>query len=187
MMEAQRTSHLTSAKSDARSRLREFQERIAQRIAQARTTAATAPRLALRVGDMNLLFELAGTGEIVSVPAGITKVPRTQDWFLGLANVRGQLVGIADLSRFFGGPPTPLDSTSRAVLLSSALGVNTAVLATRVQGMRNLDELSAAQVEISVQVAPYASGGWRDNAGVQWVEISLSSLAQSEAFLQIGV
>jgi twitching motility protein PilI len=186
-MEAQRSSNLPGAKTDARSRLREFQERIAQRIAQARATAGVAPRLALRAGDMNLLFELAGTGEIVSVPTGITKVPRTQDWFLGLANVRGQLVGIVDLSRFFGGPATPLDAASRAVLLSSTLGVNTAVLATRVQGMRNLDELSADQVQISAQAAPYAAGGWRDNAGTQWVEILLGSLAQSEAFLQIGV
>jgi twitching motility protein PilI len=80
-MEAQRSLSSASTKSDARSRLREFQERIAQRIAQARSTGGAVSRLALRAGDMNLLFELADTGEIVSVPATITKVPRTREWF----------------------------------------------------------------------------------------------------------
>jgi twitching motility protein PilI len=175
------------AKSDARSRLREFQERIAQRIAQARAVAGTTPRLAVRAGEFNLLFELAETGEIVSVPSIMTKVPRTREWFLGLANVRGQLVGVVDLSRYFGGPATPIDATSRAVLLSPSLGVNAAILVTRVQGLRNLDELSAQSVEVPAVAASLAVGGWRDNAGAQWVEISLGSLAQSEDFLQIGV
>jgi twitching motility protein PilI len=186
-MEAQRSLSSASTKSDARSRLREFQERIAQRIAQARSTGGAVSRLALRAGDMNLLFELADTGEIVSVPATITKVPRTREWFLGLANVRGQLVGVVDLSRFFGGPATPLDAASRAVMLSPALGVNAAVLATRVQGLRNVEELTADQVQVSAVAANYAVGGWRDNASTPWVEISLSSLSQSEEFLQIGV
>jgi twitching motility protein PilI len=176
-----------TAKSDARSRLREFQERIAQRIAQARIAPGITPRLAVRAGDLNLLFELAETGEIVSVPSAMTKVPRTRDWFLGLANVRGQLVGVIDLSRYFGGPATPIDGASRAVLLSSSLGVNAAVLATRVQGLRNVDELSAEPVQVSAAIASFAVSGWRDNAGAQWVEISLGSLAQSEDFLQIGV
>jgi twitching motility protein PilI len=105
----------------------------------------------------------------------------------GLANVRGQLVGVVDLSRFFGGPATPLDAASRAVMLSPALGVNAAVLATRVQGLRNVEELTADQVQVSAVAANYAVGGWRDNASTPWVEISLSSLSQSEEFLQIGV
>jgi twitching motility protein PilI len=186
-MEAQRSLTSASSKSDARSRLREFQERIAQRIAQARSTAGITPRLALRAGEFNLLFELSETGEIVSVPSTVTKVPRTREWFLGLANVRGQLVGIVDLSRFLGGPATPVDAASRAILLSPALGVNAAVLATRVQGLRNIDELTAEQVQVSASAANYAVGGWRDNANTQWVEVSLNSLSQSEEFLQIGV
>jgi twitching motility protein PilI len=186
-MEANRLKTGTSSISDARSRLREFQERIAQRIAQARTTTASAPRLALRAGEMNLLFELAETGEIVGVPPVITKVPHTRDWFVGLANVRGQLIGVVDLTRFFGGPATPVDAASRAVLLSPALGVNAAVLATRVQGLRNLSDLSAQPAQVLAGAASYTVGGWRDGAETSWVEISLGSLSQSEEFLQIGV
>jgi twitching motility protein PilI len=170
-----------------RARLRDFQSRLAQRIRDAGSAAATHPRLAIRVGDLNVLMELSETGEIVSVP-GITKVPRTLPWYLGLANIRGSLVGIVDMSVMFGGRPTPIEQTSRAVLLAAPLGVNAAILATRVLGLRNVDDFAATgPTSAADDLGGFARAHYRDPAGVNWTEISLQMLAQNESFLQIGM
>ena len=44
---------------------------------------------------------LEDAGEIVS-PVPLARVPLTLPWYLGLANVRGLLVGVIDLARYLG-------------------------------------------------------------------------------------
>jgi twitching motility protein PilI len=169
-----------------RARLRDFQTQLAQRIRDAGTAAAVHPRLAVRVGDMNILMDLSETGEIVSVPE-VTRVPRTLPWYLGLANVRGSLIGVVDMGLMFGGRATPRESNSRAVLFAPPLGVNVAILATRVLGLRNVDDFTPVQLsDAGNEFGGFAKAQYQDAAGVQWTELSLSLLAQNESFLQIG-
>ena len=53
---------------------------------------AAASHLALMIGEDRYLVELAEAGEIVPMPStSIMQVPLTQDWFLGVVNVRGAL------------------------------------------------------------------------------------------------
>jgi twitching motility protein PilI len=165
--------------------LREFQARLVERIRDASTAAVTHPRLALRCGDLNLLLDLSSSGEILSIPP-ITPVPRTLDWYLGLANVRGSLMGVVDLCKFLGMRATPLDATSRVVLLSPALGVNAGILATRVLGLRNVDDLAAGSPDEAAAFGAFATGVYKDNAGTSWTEVSLEMLVQMDTFLQIG-
>ncbi|MGZ5780707.1 MAG: chemotaxis protein CheW, partial [Burkholderiaceae bacterium] len=82
----------TFKKPDAgarRTRLREFQANLVERMQAARSGADTrASQLGVMIGQTRWLLNLQEAGEIVSVGT-ITKVPLTQDWFLGLTNVRG--------------------------------------------------------------------------------------------------
>lgn len=177
-----------SPDNSQRNRLREFQARIAQRIRDAQSAAVAHPKLAVRCGSLNLLLPLASTGEIISVPA-VTKVPRTLPWYEGLANVRGSLIGVVDLCRYFGMEATPTDSTSRVILLAPALGVNAGLIATRVLGLRNVEDLRAAEFHadgLPEAATHVALGSWRDGSGGQWTELSLEALAASDGFLQIG-
>ena len=78
--------------STHRTRLREFQSQLVERMQAANAGALTqAKHLAVMIGQTRWLLSLHEAGEIVSVGA-ITKVPLTKDWFLGLTNVRGNLL-----------------------------------------------------------------------------------------------
>ena len=186
-MDPMANSPTLTPRAQSKARLREFQAQLAKRIREASTAAAVHPRLAIRVGELNILLDLAETGEIVSVPK-VTKVPLTLPWYLGLSNVRGSLVGLVDMSIMFGGPATPVESNSRAVLLASKLGVNAAILATRVVGLRNVDEFTVLTPnESQAELGGFVRTHYRDTAAVQWAEISLKMLSRNESFLQVGI
>ena len=186
-MDPMANSPALSPRAQSKARLREFQTQLAQRIRDASTAPAVHPRLAIRVGDMNILMDLAETGEIVSVPK-ITKVPLTLPWYLGLSNVRGSLVGVVDMGVMFDGRATPTESNSRAVLLALQLGVNAAILATRVVGLRNVNDFTAITPgDSAAELGGFARAHYRDTAGVEWAEISLKMLSRNESFLQIGI
>ncbi|RYE95481.1 MAG: chemotaxis protein CheW, partial [Oxalobacteraceae bacterium] len=68
----------------------------------------------------------------------ITRVPLTADWFLGLSNLRGNLISVVDLARFQGLDPAVIDKDSRIVAFAPALGFNCGLLVSRVLGLRNI-------------------------------------------------
>ena len=85
-----------------RARLRQYQEELLERMQAARTgSGRRTHQLGVEIGGERYLLDLLEAGEIVPVPA-LTTVPLTQSWYLGLANIRGSLVGVVDLARFFG-------------------------------------------------------------------------------------
>ena len=55
-------------------------------------------------------------------------MPLTQDWFLGLTNIRGNLVSVVDLARFQGLRPTAVDKESRIVGFGPSLSFNGGLL-----------------------------------------------------------
>src|SRR5688500_11436943 len=96
-----------------RTDLRKFQVQLAQRMKAVRdSTTAHVRQLGVMVGPMRWLITLQEAGEIVSVPS-IAKVPLTRDWFIGLSNIRGNLISIVDFARFLGHPMTLINKESR--------------------------------------------------------------------------
>jgi twitching motility protein PilI len=51
------------------------------------------------IGGRLCLLDLTQISEIVPLQTA-TPVPLTQDWYLGLANIRGHLTGVIDLARY---------------------------------------------------------------------------------------
>lgn len=168
-----------------RTRLREFQSQLLERMQAARTGAvATTSQLGVMIGQQRWLLDLKEAGEIVSVGT-IAIVPLTQPWFLGLANIRGNLVSVIDLSRFQGHAAIPVDKESRIVAFSSGLSVNSSVLVSRVMGLRNVQEM---QVQESAPVdSPWATRTYVDKDAQMWMQLSLSLVIQDPRFLQIGL
>src|SRR6478736_2694271 len=123
------SDHLTERKSVAEvntrgTRLREFQAQLVERMQAARSGAAVqASMLGLMIGETRWLLDLPEAGEIVPF-TGVAPVPLTKPWYLGLTNIRGNLVGIIDFAQFCGTAPTQIDKESRIVSFSPALAVN---------------------------------------------------------------
>ena len=173
-----------------RTRLREFQAGLAERLRYAAAAPSLQRRLAVRIGqdrrEHNFLIDLPEAGEIISIPE-ITPVPLTKSWFRGLANVRGNLVSVVDLSDFNEEGATLLDKDSRVLAFSSQLRFNAAILVTRMLGLRNAAQLTRIDGDDDSNRAPWIGNAFQDTDGVVWKELRLAALASDERFLQIGI
>ncbi|RYF32410.1 MAG: chemotaxis protein CheW, partial [Comamonadaceae bacterium] len=85
-----------------RQALRELQTRLADRLQIARTQGVAAAWLAVEAGAGKYLFPLSQSGEIFPW-SGTQRVPYTQPWFAGVANLRGGLYGVVDLASYVSG------------------------------------------------------------------------------------
>lgn len=169
-----------------RTRLREFQAQLVERMQAASSGAQThTSRLGMALGDSYWLLDLQEAGEIVSVGA-VTRVPLTRDWYVGLTNIRGNLVSVIDLARFLGMPATPVEKESRIIAFAPALTFNCGLLVSRVMGLRNLAEMSAEDPPSAEGLAPWAAAAWRDREGRVWTELKLSEIVQDPQFLHVG-
>jgi twitching motility protein PilI len=115
----------------------------------------------------------------------IVSVPHTRAWFLGVANIRGNLFSVVDFAGFLGQPATVMSGMTRLILFSTRAGdLNAGVVVQRVLGLRNLSELAPAAPP---QEAPaWYAERWMDADGNAWQEIDLARLAHDPAFLQVG-
>ena len=109
---------------------------------------------------------------------------RTRDWYLGLANIRGNLTGVIDLARYMGEAPTVLAPDSRVVTFATGLGFNCALLVSRVLGLRQLGEMESLP---SADAPPWCSQQYRDSDGQAWTRLDLSQLVSEARFLQVGL
>lgn len=167
-----------------RTRLREFQTQLVERMqAAASGTAVQSSQLGVVIGQTHWLLNLQEAGEIVSVGT-ITTVPLTQDWFLGLTNIRGNLISVIDLARFLGYATTPIDKESRIVAFAPSLSFNSGLLVSRVAGLRNVTDMTLQPA--SDTGVPWAAKKYLDRESQLWTELDLSLIVQDPRFLQVG-
>ena len=170
------------------SRLREFQARLLDRIEAARDGIGMRDsRLGVVVGDRHYLLDLREASEIVN-PMPVTKVPLTKDWYLGLANVRGNLIGVVDLDRFLGGELQASGKESRVIVVSGALSGTSGFLVSRVLGLRHLQEMSLLEDDGGGDASEIIKGKrYLDRNRQEWLEISLAAVIGEARFLQVGL
>lgn len=167
-----------------RTDLRAYQESIAARLAAAQAGAAVPALLGFESGGTHWLIDLPAAGEVLPLPA-FSPVPLTQPWFLGLANVHGELEGIVDFSVFCGGAPTPCGKAARLLRIGARAGGNVALLVARVHGLKRTDALAAEAAEGSAD-------GWRgpeciDAQGVRWRRLEPAALLADPRFLDAAL
>jgi twitching motility protein PilI len=167
--------------------LRKYQEDILVRIKdQTRSAdAGVRSRLGVRAGNDLLLVGLQDVSEVLPVPE-IHPVPLSRPWFLGMANVRGNLYGVSDIAQFSGQPPTAGTVTSRILLTHQKYKANAALLVSAILGLRALDQMQEQEDESR-------PGRWlggrvfRDPAGETWQEIDIKTLLASPDFMKVGL
>lgn len=165
--------------AERRSRLRVYQEQLLEKMQAARSGAgASVAQLGLEISGARFLVDLVEVGEIVA-PVPLISVPLTQPWYLGLANVRGSLLGVVDLARYLGEDASPFDidtaAAPRLVVFAPALGLNCALLASQVFGLRQAGAMERD------------GNALRDADGNTWTPLSLAALAQEDRFLDVGI
>jgi len=168
----------------ARLDLRSFQKELASRLASKTAAQVESSRLGIACGARRWLIRLGDAGEVIAVPPVVT-VPLTKPWFLGLANIRGNLYSVIDFPAFLGDGKVAGGSLARLILLSPRGGESVGIVVERVLGLRNLAQFTAEPIDDGV--ASWQVACWRDAERVSWREIDLGLLARDPAFLQVGV
>lgn len=175
--------------SNHRQSLKALQERLAQRLAVAKSAAAEASWLAVESGGWRYLLPLVHAGEIFPVPA-LQPVPYTQDWFKGVAALRGGLMGVVDLAGLVGAyrpPRVALDGPrpdAKVVALNAALGVNAVLKIDRLVGLRSASMFVGVSPR-PVDAPPFFSQRLSDSKGDEWQELNLQALVQWPDFLSV--
>lgn len=177
----------TSAGPERRSRLRQYQVQLLERMQAAKTGAAEGGReLGVQIGGRLCLLDLTQISEIVPLQP-VTQVPLARDWYLGLANIRGNLTGVIDMARYQdqAASETP-PAERRLITFAPGLGFNCALLAERVLGLRKLSDMEAA--EAPSDGAPlWRNQQFRDGEGQAWIRIDLAQLVREARFSQVGL
>ncbi|MBW3508613.1 chemotaxis protein CheW [Janthinobacterium sp. NKUCC06_STL] len=171
-------------------RLRQYQLQLIERIQAARSGALAARKeLGVMLGGRPCLLDLTQLGEIViATGVQIQGVPLAQDWYLGLAAMRGRLTGVVDLARYMGEPACAPGNHCRIITFSPRLGLNCALLVERVLGLRQLRTMQSVPVQDAApgMLPSWAAQALRDSEGQEWLRLDLAQLAQSARFLDAG-
>jgi twitching motility protein PilI len=172
----------------ARIDLQSFQQELANRLASKTAAQVESSRLGFACGGERFLIRLADAAEVVAVPP-IAGVPLTQPWFLGLANIRGNLYSVVDFAGFIRRETVVAHGAggqSRLILFGPRAGdLKAGVVVQGVLGLRNLAELTPAP---PVAGAPSWYGQrWVDADAGTWQEVELTQLVVDPAFLRVGL
>ena len=144
--------------------------------------APSSSKLGVRIGAVDWLVALGDISEVLPVP-DIMHVPLTHSWFMGMANVRGNLYALTDLAGFLGHPPTVVTSESRVLLAHGRFGINAGLLVDRLIGLRNLEDM---QVQEDVGEKPaWQLQRYTDN-NQNWDELDLEVLLGQKDFMQVA-
>lgn len=165
--------------------LQEYQQGILsrfQRLAEGEQAAGSS-KLGFRSGGDNWLVALDGIGEVLPVP-DILPVPLTQSWFLGMANMRGNLCAITDLAAFAGRAPSTVTADSRILLVHHRFGANAGLLVDGLIGLRSLDGMEPQAKDD--MAPPWQLAHHADAEGRRWAELDVGILLGQDAFLQIA-
>ncbi len=165
------------------SNLREFQEAILLRLKEVATqgTGVSSSRLGVTVGGKRLLINLKDVREAIPVPP-VQSVPLTQPWFLGVANIRGNLYSITDLAQFLGMPPTSKSSNTRILLLNSETTTQAALMIGSLIGLRSIDTMKAK--ESSTEEVFFNKQTYEDAENNEWLEVDIDMLVKDKDFIQ---
>jgi twitching motility protein PilI len=166
-----------------KSSLREFQAHLADRLAGAGDQRA-AGFLGILSGAEYWLVELPDSGEVVPLPP-LTSVPMTKPWFVGIANIRGNLYSVVDFSAFCGRETTLRTGDSRLLLIGTRYGNNASLLVTRMLGLRNIDDLTPAAED--PRGPPWGSRAYTDKEGHRWRVLNVKRLFADDVFMDIGI
>jgi twitching motility protein PilI len=165
------------------SNLREFQEAILSKLKDAANQVGgeSSSRLGVTVGNKRFLINLQDVKEVLPVPP-MQLVPFTQPWFLGVANVRGNLYSISDLAQFMGMPPTSKSINNRILLLSTESTAQVALLVDSLIGLRSIQGMQLQPAEGEADF--FSMNVYKDAESGDWLELDVEALVQNKNFVQ---
>tara|TARA_B100001059_G_scaffold216988_1_gene235824 strand:- start:5624 stop:6190 length:567 start_codon:yes stop_codon:yes gene_type:complete len=133
-------------------------------------------------------FMLAAMGEVSEIlhEPRYTALPRVKAWVRGVANVRGRLLPIVDMSGFFGVTSTA-PRKQRRVLVLDRDDLFVGLLIDELLGMQHMPVSSFSErlPELDDAVRPYVIGAY--DGEQQALVFNFRALAHDQAFLDVAL
>lgn len=123
--------------------------------------------------------------EIIPLP-GLSRAPGGKPWLMGVANVRGSILAVADLAQFLGMPRKVAHSTTR-VLIFNSTKLPVGLLVDEVAGYRqfSIGDQRHDRVANAGALTPYLLGAF-EREQETWHAFSLHKLTESPEFAHAG-
>jgi len=136
------------------------------------------------IGEESFVASRDEVREVMMLPDAVTRVPGAKRWLMGIANLRGQLLPIIDLSLLLGGPRTERGRNARVISVSHR-EVSAGLLVPDVSGFRRFvdGEYSDQSPATNARCERFLSGAFR-RADTQWPVFAFDRLLESDTFLQ---
>ena len=141
--------------------------------------------IGFQLGGMRLVSPMGEVVEILKLPR-VTALPRVRDWVAGVANVRGRLIPVIDLHRYFGLTAT-VQRLQWRLLIVEGDESSVALIVEQSLGMQHFqeDSFETGRPEGLDAIHPFIKGAYRHGGRVFYV-VSLAALVRDERFLNVA-
>ena len=157
--------------------LREFQQNLINRLQAKDMAVERVSTLGVQIAGRNWLVDMMDIGEVLTVPP-LTSIPFAKPWFRGVANVRGNLYGVADMAAYEHRGTASGDMENRMLLVAQRHAFNVGLLVDRVLGLRDAREWRKNETDGQVE--------YHDEQDTVWRKLDITGLLEQAEFLQIG-
>ncbi|MGN5518308.1 chemotaxis protein CheW [Halopseudomonas sp. Lyrl_26] len=159
--------------------------RMAAGLPSQEVVAETWSGIGFRLAGQPMIASLGEISEILHEPR-YTALPRVKPWVRGVANVRGRLLPIIDLSQFFGSTSSA-PRKQRRVLVLDRDEIFVGLLVDELFGMQHfpVSSFTTSVPDLPQQFRPFVVGAY---TGEQVSMIfNFRALARDQAFLDVAV
>ncbi|HET6472636.1 MAG TPA: chemotaxis protein CheW [Pseudomonadales bacterium] len=141
--------------------------------------------IGFQLGGVRLVSTLGEVTEILKLPR-VTALPRVREWISGIANVRGRLIPVVDLHRYFGVSAT-VQRMQWRLLIVEGEGSSVGLIVEQSLGMQHfqVDSFENGKPEGFDAIHPFIKGAYR-HGGRMFYVVSLTTLVRDERFLNVA-
>lgn len=137
-----------------------------------------------RIGDEQFVADRDQVREVLMMPDTMTRVPGSQRWLLGIANLRGHLLPLTDVKLLLGSGRTTHRRTTRIISVNHR-EVPAGLVVDEVLGFRRfMDHEYSSDVEETVARCEGFLDGTYKRGDEFWPVFNLFDFVESKMFLQ---
>ncbi|MGE6475515.1 chemotaxis protein CheW [Psychrobacter sp. NPDC078631] len=139
------------------------------------------------IGGQRLVAPMGQVSEVLTMPE-YTSLPLVKPWMLGIANIRGRLLPLTDLSHFLQVPSRLTQMSQRKVIVIDYDNIFSGLLVDQVLGIEQFthDQYRPEAIDHDSPFAPYNHGKFFKN-GQDWYVFMPSLLAQDTQYSDAAI
>ena len=137
-----------------------------------------------RIGEEQFVANRDAVREVLMLPDGMTRVPGSKRWLLGIANLRGHLLPLVDVKLLLGSGRTSLRRNTRVISVNHR-EIPAGLVVDEVHGFRRFGahEHKDEWPETGVRCDRFLTGAYQRGDEL-WPVMDLFSFIESNLFLQ---